>query len=163
MGASYPRSCIMRTSAIVLLAVAFVNCDSDPYTIGQVAYGAGYGGVVTGIDYGHGLVAGYRAIGNRGFYGKREADSNAYTIGQVAAGLPIHNAYATGHPHNVGVITGVGYGYQVVTMESVKLNLTPLDRLLQVCPFTMPSLLDIPTMLVLLLVMDMDTTDKLVL
>merc|ERR1712083_146618 len=51
----------------------------------------------------------------------------------------------------------------VVTMESVKLNLTPLDRLLQVCPFTMPSLLDILTMLVLLLVMDMDTTDKLVL
>merc|ERR1711915_875810 len=50
----------------------------------------------------------------------------------------------------------------VVTMESVKLNLTPLDRLLQVCPFTMPSLLDILTMLVLLLVMDMDTTDKLV-
>merc|ERR1711915_286602 len=96
MGASYPRSCIMRTSAIVLLAVAFVNCDSDPYTIGQVAYGAGYGGVVTGIDYGHGLVAGYGAIGNRGFYGKREADSTAYTIG---------------HPHNVGVITGVGYGY----------------------------------------------------
>merc|ERR1711915_79104 len=96
MGASYSRSCIMRTSAIVLLAVAFVNCDSDPYTIGQVAYGAGYGGVVTGIDYGHGLVAGYGAIGNRAFYGKREADSNAYT---------------TGHPHNVGVITGVGYGY----------------------------------------------------
>merc|ERR1712079_187716 len=62
MGASYPRSCIMRTSAIVLLAVTFVNCDSDPYTIGQVAYGAGYGGVVTGIDYGHGLVAGYGAL-----------------------------------------------------------------------------------------------------
>merc|ERR1711915_688643 len=51
----------------------------------------------------------------------------------------------------------------VVTMESVKLILTPLDRLLQVCPFTMPLLLDILTMLVLLLVMDMDTTDKLVL
>merc|ERR1712198_382673 len=111
MGASYPRSCIMRTSAIVLLAVAFVNCDSDPYTIGQVAYGAGYGGVVTGIDYGHGLVAGYGAIGNRGFYGKREADSDAYTIGQVETGLPIHNAYATGHSHNVGVITGVGFGF----------------------------------------------------
>merc|ERR1711928_250119 len=45
-----------------------------------------------------------------GFYGKREAD--AYTIGQVALGLPLANAYATGHPHNAGVITGVGYsGY----------------------------------------------------
>ena len=45
-----------------------------------------------------------------GFYGKREAD--AYTIGQLAHGLPVANAYATGHPHNAGVITRVGYsGY----------------------------------------------------
>merc|ERR1712215_388633 len=90
------------------------------------AHGAAYG-VVTGVDYGHGLVSGYGAIGNRGylgyggygyggFYGKREADSepkadaDAYTIGQVAYGLPLHNAYATGHAHNPGVITGVGYG-----------------------------------------------------
>merc|ERR1712089_101061 len=93
-------------------------------TIGQVATGHAYG-VVTGVDYGHGLVSGYGAIGNRGYagyggfyggyrgyYGKREADSDAYTIGQVAHGLPVANAYATAHPHNVGVITGVGYsGY----------------------------------------------------
>eukprot|EP00091_Calanus_sinicus_P001903 TRINITY_DN1191_c0_g1_i12.p1 TRINITY_DN1191_c0_g1~~TRINITY_DN1191_c0_g1_i12.p1 ORF type:complete len:247 (+),score=108.05 TRINITY_DN1191_c0_g1_i12:87-743(+) len=111
MGASLLRLFTMRASALVLLAVASVQCDSDAYTIGQVAYGAGYGGVVTGIDYGYGHVAGYGAIGNRGFYGKREADSDAYTIGQVAYGLPIHNAYATGHPHNVGVVTGVGYGH----------------------------------------------------
>merc|ERR1712212_145677 len=40
------------------------------------------------------------------------ADPEAYTIGQVAYGLPVVNAYATGHPHNVGVVTGVGYsGY----------------------------------------------------
>merc|ERR1711868_53696 len=40
------------------------------------------------------------------------ADPEAYTIGQVALGLPLANAYATGHPHNVGVVTGVGYsGY----------------------------------------------------
>merc|ERR1712042_177272 len=40
------------------------------------------------------------------------ADPEAYTIGQVALGLPLANAYATGHPHNVGVLTGVGYsGY----------------------------------------------------
>merc|ERR1712062_221128 len=40
------------------------------------------------------------------------ADPEAYTIGQVALGLPVVNAYATGHPHNVGVVTGVGYsGY----------------------------------------------------
>merc|ERR1712080_177654 len=101
------------------------DSDSDAYTIGQVAHGHAYG-VVTGVDYGHGLVSGYGVIGNRGYYGgyagyggihhgyygKREADSDAYTIGQVAYGLPVHNAYATGHPHNVGVVTGVGYsGY----------------------------------------------------
>merc|ERR1712179_438498 len=111
------------------------DSDSDAYTIGQVAHGHAYG-VVTGVDYGHGRVSGYGAIGNRGYagyggyagyagihagyggvyggysghYGKREADSDAYTIGQIAYGLPQANAYATGHPHNVGVITGYG-GY----------------------------------------------------
>merc|ERR1712055_328356 len=102
------------------------EADSDAYTIGQVAHGHAYG-VITGVDYGHGLVSGYGAIGNRGYhghvgyggyggygyYGKREADSDseAYTIGQIAYGLPQANAYATGHPHNVGVITGVDYGH----------------------------------------------------
>merc|ERR1712157_172580 len=95
---------------------------------GQVAHGATYGGIVTGVDYGHGVVSGVGAIGNRAvyahapavhsyaaypavhhgaYYGKREAEADAYTLGQVAAGLPIHNAYATGHAHNVGVVTGV--------------------------------------------------------
>merc|ERR1711872_1073566 len=42
-------------------------------------------------------------------YGKREADAEAepYTMGQVYAGLPVANAIATGHPHNVGVITNM--------------------------------------------------------
>merc|ERR1712227_227529 len=48
-------------------------------------------------------------MGGYSGYGKREAD--AYTIGQVAHGLPLANAFATGHPHNVGVVTGVGYGH----------------------------------------------------
>merc|ERR1711970_831735 len=97
----------MRAAAVILLAAAAVNADAGakPYTIGQVAHGAAYG-VVTGVDYGNGLVSGYGAIGNRGYlgygglyggyYGKREADSDpkadAYTIGQVYAGLPLHNA-----------------------------------------------------------------------
>ena len=134
----------------------------DPYTLGQVYHGFTSGGIVTGVDYGHGLVTGYGAHGNiaGGYhayghhYGKREAepwtyaqvynglgypaygvksapcvnaanlpvpcnhygkrDADAYTLGQVAAGLPQYNAYVTGHPHNVGVITHVshsGYGY----------------------------------------------------
>merc|ERR1712080_655074 len=93
------------------------EADSDAYTIGQVAYGlpvhnayaTGHPhnvGVVTGVGYSGygGVYGGY----HHGFYGKREADSDAYTIGQVAYGLPVHNAYATGHPHNVGVVTGYG-------------------------------------------------------
>merc|ERR1712240_4588 len=42
-------------------------------------------------------------------YSKREAEPEAepYTMGQVYAGLPVANAIATGHPHNVGVITNM--------------------------------------------------------
>ena len=103
------------------MAVAAVHCDSDAYTIGQVAHGlpiahavasgrAHNVGVITGVSYGHGLgYGGYGHLG--GYYGKREADADAYTIGQVALGAPIAHAYATGHPHNVGVVTGVSYGH----------------------------------------------------
>merc|ERR1711884_223041 len=98
----------MKSFALVLAFVASVSCDA--YTVGQVAHGYTHGGIVTGVDYGHGLVSGVGAIGNRAFYGKREAEADAYTIGQVAAGLPIANAYATGRAHNVGVITGVSHG-----------------------------------------------------
>merc|ERR1711884_610615 len=101
----------MKSFALVLAFIASATC----------------GGIVTGVDYGHGLVSGVGAIGNRAvyahapavhsyaavpvhhgaYYGKREAEADAYTLGQVAAGLPVHNAYATGRAHNVGVITGV--------------------------------------------------------
>merc|ERR1712059_116188 len=133
---------------VILAAVAMADsepkADADAYTFGQIAYGLPQAnayatghphnvGVITGVDYGHGRVSGYSAIGNRGhlgygggyggvygggyraFHGKREADSepkadaDAYTFGQIAYGLPQANAYATGHPHNVGVITGVDY------------------------------------------------------
>merc|ERR1712051_97706 len=119
----------MKSFALVLAFIAGASCDA--YTLGQVAHGATYGGVVTGVDYGHGLVSGVGAIGNRAvyahapavhshgavpavhhgaYYGKREAEADAYTLGQVAAGLPVHNAYTTGHAHNVGVVTGLSHG-----------------------------------------------------
>merc|ERR1712045_577298 len=116
----------MKSFALVLAFVASASCDA--YTVGQVAHGATYGGIVTGVDYGHGVVSGVGAIGNRAvyapavhsyaaipvhhgaYYGKREAEADAYTIGQVAAGVPVANAYATGHAHNVGVVTGVSHG-----------------------------------------------------
>merc|ERR1711956_87408 len=72
----------------------------------------GYSGVVASP-----AVHGYSTLGYgyAGHYGKREAeaeadsDADAYTIAQVAAGLPVHNAIATGHAHNVGVVTGTTY------------------------------------------------------
>merc|ERR1711956_118983 len=72
----------------------------------------GYSGVVASP-----AVHGYSNLGYgyAGHYGKREAeaeadsDADAYTIAQVAAGLPVHNAIATGHAHNVGVVTGTTY------------------------------------------------------
>ena len=138
------------------MAAAKAEADAEAYTVGQVAHGLTAGGVVTGVDYGHGLVSGVGAVGNRAvyaaapavhhvatpavysavhhaapavysgvhagvysglnsvyghYYGKREAEAEpeAYTIGQVHAGLPLVNAYATGHPHNVGYTTNVGY------------------------------------------------------
>merc|ERR1712168_624841 len=57
----------MRAFAFVLLAAAAVNAEADakPYTIGQVNHGLTAGGVITGVDYGNGVVSGLGAIGNR--------------------------------------------------------------------------------------------------
>merc|ERR1712172_181684 len=38
------------------------------YTVGQVAHGLTNGGVVTGVDYGHGVVSGLGTVGNRAVY-----------------------------------------------------------------------------------------------
>merc|ERR1712212_754783 len=134
----------IRAFAFVLLAVAAVNADSDPYTIGQVYGGhVGYAGVGH-LGYANHVVAapsaysyspavhaystpayGYaRHFGYSGGYGKREAEAepkaeaDAYTIGQVAAGLPVANAYATGHAHNVGVVTGTTYAHAAPAVAS---------------------------------------------
>merc|ERR1712088_1205983 len=81
-----------------------------------VAAPAAYSGVVAAPSVYSSVVPTTAIHGYAGhYYGKREADSDAdaYTIGQVAAGLPVHNAYATGHPHNVGVVTGTTYSAPV--------------------------------------------------
>merc|ERR1711963_702219 len=69
----------------------------------------------------------YSTYGGYGhYYGKREAeaDADAYTIGQVHAGLPAVNAYATGHPHNVGVVTGTHYSAPVAVPAHVAVPAT---------------------------------------
>merc|ERR1712133_235233 len=66
---------------------------------------------VAGVHPVHHTVAGVYSHPHHFLYGKREAEAEAeaepYTIGQVYAGLPVANAIATGHPHNVGVITNM--------------------------------------------------------
>merc|ERR1712012_413165 len=60
---------VMGAFAFVLLvAAAKAEADAEAYTVGQVAHGLTAGGVVTGVDYGHGLVSGVGAVGNRAVY-----------------------------------------------------------------------------------------------
>merc|ERR1712025_966202 len=92
---------------------------SAPVHTGYTTYAAP--AAYTHAGYGYSGVHAYTTPAIHGYaghyYGKREADSDAdaYTIGQVAAGLPVHNAYATGHPHNVGVVTGTSYSAPIHT------------------------------------------------
>merc|ERR1711955_170471 len=84
--------CTMRAFVIVLLAAVAVNADAEAeaYTVGQVAHGLTNGGIVTGVDHGHGVVSGYGAIGNRaishvaGVY-------NAHPVNTVYNTVPVHN------------------------------------------------------------------------
>ena len=50
------------------MAVASAEADADAYTVEQVARGLTRGGVITGVDFGHGVVSGVGAIGNRPVY-----------------------------------------------------------------------------------------------
>merc|ERR1712119_193414 len=106
-------------------AVHYGKREAEPYTLAQVALGQTAGGVVTGIDYGHGtgglrpatavkhvvpavyashVPAVYSAAytgypyGLHYDLGKREAEP--YTLAQVALGQTAG-----------GVVTGIGYGH----------------------------------------------------
>merc|ERR1712098_763288 len=97
--------CTMRAFVIVLLAAVAVNADAEAeaYTVGQVAAGLTNGGIVTGVDHGHGAVSGYGAIGNRaishvaGVY-------NAHPVNNVAG---VYNTPAV-YPN---VYTGLNHLY----------------------------------------------------
>merc|ERR1711862_976049 len=95
--------------------VGYAGVGHLGYANHVVAAPAAYSGVVAAPSVYSSIVPTTSIHGH--YYGKREAeaksDADAYTIGQVAAGLPVHNAYATGHPHNVGVVTGTTYSAPV--------------------------------------------------
>merc|ERR1711962_762983 len=106
--------CTMRAFVIVLLAAVAVNGDAEAeaYTVGQVAAGFANGGIVTGVDHGHGVVSGYGAIGNRaishvaGVY-------NAHPVNTVYNTAPVHNVAGVYNTPAVypNVYTGLNHLY----------------------------------------------------
>merc|ERR1712029_514937 len=106
--------CTMRAFVIVLLAAVAVNADAEAeaYTVGQVAAGLTNGGIVTGVDHGHGVVSGYGAIGNRaishvaGVY-------NAHPVNTVYNSVPVHNVAGVYNTPAVypNVYTGLNHLY----------------------------------------------------
>merc|ERR1711890_42395 len=48
-----------------IVAKREADSDAEAYTPAQVAFGHTNGGVITGVDYGNGVMGGYGAIGNR--------------------------------------------------------------------------------------------------
>merc|ERR1712179_758548 len=121
----------LRLFQLFTMRAFIVACFAVAYTIAQVQAGVpalktaldgqtrvvyGLNGVNTVLNrsYAARPIAAYSNLGlGLGYHGihKREAEAepeaDAYTLAQVALGKPIADAYATGHPHNVGVVTGV--------------------------------------------------------
>merc|ERR1712121_377828 len=87
------------------------EAEADPLVYGVTHHVPGVHAVVTHVA---GVHSAYPGVYSHPYhlnvmYGKREAEPEAkpYAMGQVYAGLPVANAIATGHPHNVGVITNM--------------------------------------------------------
>merc|ERR1712240_131607 len=80
------------------------EAEADPLVFGVTHH---FPAVHAGVTHGAGVYS--HPYYYNVMYGKREAEPEAepYTMGQVYAGLPVANAIATGHPHNVGVITNM--------------------------------------------------------
>merc|ERR1712008_347662 len=92
------------------VATPLVHSVAAP-VVSHVATPAVYSGVHSGVYSGihSGVYNGLSSVYGNHYYGKREAEP--YTIGQVYGGLPVANAYATGHAHNLGYATNVGYSH----------------------------------------------------
>merc|ERR1712105_438069 len=104
----------MRAFAFVLLAAVAVNADADAdaYTVGQVAHGFTNGGVVTTVDYGHGVVSGYGAIGNR-------------PVTHVAGVHPVNTVAGVYSAHPINTVAGVYNTHHAVATPAVHTVATP--------------------------------------
>merc|ERR1712080_649531 len=93
----------MRAFVFVLLATVSLHAEAeaDPYTVGQVAHGLTNGGIITGVDHGHGVVAGVGAIGNRAVHHVAGVNTvhnvagvyNAVPVNTVASTVPVYNTH----------------------------------------------------------------------
>merc|ERR1711955_99443 len=84
-----------------------MGAEAEAYTVGQVAAGLTNGGIVTGVDHGHGVVSGYGAIGNRAI---------SHVAGVYNA-LPVNNVYNTVPVHNVAGVYNL-YGKREAEPEA---------------------------------------------
>merc|ERR1712080_723588 len=115
-----PKRFTMRAFVFVLLATVSLHAEAeaDPYTVGQVAHGLTNGGIITGVDHGHGVVAGVGAIGNRAVYNTHHAIATP-AVRHVAGVSSVYpNVYskreaeaeAEAEAGVVGYHTGVSHG-----------------------------------------------------
>merc|ERR1719347_2107540 len=93
---SLRSSCTMRAFVFVLLATVSVHgeAEADPYTVGQVAHGLTNGGVITGVDHGHGVVSGVGAIGNRAIHHVAGVNT-VHNVAGVYSGVPVNTVAST--------------------------------------------------------------------
>merc|ERR1712061_591908 len=105
-------------------AAAKAEAEADAYTIGQVAHGLTNGGVITGVDYGHGVVSGVGAIGNRAVYAAAPAVQHVatpavyshvaapavHTVATPAVYSGVHSGVYSGI-HSAGVYSGLSSVY----------------------------------------------------
>merc|ERR1712112_265418 len=85
-----------RAFVFVLLATVSVHgeAEADPYTVGQVAHGLTNGGVITGVDHGHGVVSGVGAIGNRAIHHVAGVNT-VHNVAGVYSGVPVNTVAST--------------------------------------------------------------------
>merc|ERR1712112_695106 len=85
-----------RAFVFVVLATVSVHgeAEADPYTVGQVAHGLTNGGVITGVDHGHGVVSGVGAIGNRAIHHVAGVNT-VHNVAGVYSGVPVNTVAST--------------------------------------------------------------------
>merc|ERR1712080_718240 len=111
----------MRAFVFVLLATVSVHAEAgaDPYTVGQVAHGLTNGGIITGVDHGHGVVSGVGAIGNRAVHHVAGVNTVhnvagfyiAVPVNTVASTVPVYNTHRAIATPAVRHVAGVSSVY----------------------------------------------------